>query len=175
MDSKLIIPQGELVKFKIDITDKFYDITRDDFNIELCYGMTGKSMVIQKSDCVIAAEGCFFTFPSDDMVGVVTAICHYNVGDSDTGGTRRRVDMQRLCFISPVPCPTLLQCPACASEEHLVEYTRITDSDASATYDLLCDCNGNVFVTRDLMNLYVLHEMADEVADRIQSVIENNN
>jgi hypothetical protein len=55
-----------------------------------------------------------------------------------------------------VPCPRFLACPACAAEEHLVEYTRITESDVTASYELLCDCYGTVFVTRDLMNIYVL-------------------
>lgn len=171
MDSKLIIPQGEQVKFKIEISDPYYDIGRDDFEIELVYGMLGKSIVIKKSECIISAEGCFFSFPTNDMVGKVSAICHYNVGDSDTGGIRQRVDMQRLCFISPVPCPTVMQCPACATEEHLVSYERITDSDATATYDLLCDKYGTVLVTRDLMNIYVLHEHIDEVQAAVDALL----
>lgn len=170
MDSKLIIPQGELVKFKIEISDPYYDISRDDFEIELLYGMLGKSIKIKKSDCIIGAEGCFFSFPTDDIIGKVSAICHYDVGDSDTGGIRQRADMQMLCFVSPVPCPTFLTCPACATEEHLVSYERITDSDATATYDLLCDKYGTVFVTRDLMNIYVLHEHSDEAQAAIDAI-----
>lgn len=170
MDAKLIIPQGELAKFRIDITDKFYDISRDDFEIELAYGMLGKSMTIKKSDCIIGAEGCFFSFPTDGIIGKVQAICHYNVGDSDTGGTRQRVDMQMLCFVSPVPCPTFLCCPACATEDHLVSYERITDSGATATYDLLCDKYGTIFITRDLMNIYVLHEHSDEAQAAIDAI-----
>jgi hypothetical protein len=96
------------------------------------------------------------------MTGKVTAVCAYDVGDSDTGGVRRRVDMQMLCFVSPVPCPRFLACPACAAEEHQVEYTRITDSDVTASYELLCDCYGNVFVTRDLMNIYVLAKQPED-------------
>ena len=174
MDAKLIIPQGELAKFKIDITDEWYDISRDDFTLEICYGMLGKSLVIPKSDCVVAAEGCYFSFDTSDMVGKVSIICHYNVGDSDTGGTRQRVDMQMLCFVSPVPCPTFLACPACASEEHLVSYERITASDATATYDLLCDKYGTIFVTRDLMNIYVLHERSEEAQAAVAALTGNS-
>lgn len=173
MDTKLIIPQGEQAKFKIDIKDEFYDIASDNFTLELCYGMRGESVTIPKSECTVAAEGCYFFFDTSKMVGVVNVICHYDVGDSDTGGTRKRVDMQRLCFVSPVPCPTFMCCPACATEEHLVEYTRITDSDATATYDLLCDKYGTVFVTRDLMNIYVLHERAEVAQAAVEALINN--
>ena len=94
-------------------------------------------------------------------------------GDLLISGIRKRVDMQRLCFVSPVPCPTFMCCPACATEEHLVEYTRITDSDATATYDLLCDKYGTVFVTRDLMNIYVLHERAEVAQAAVEALINN--
>lgn len=162
MDASRIIPQGELVKFRIDIKDKNFDIDFDDFNILLIYGMRGESVEIKKSDCIIAAEGCYFSFDTSKMVGKVTAVCAYDVGDSDTGGERRRVDMQILCFVSPVPCPRFLACPACAAEEHQVEYTRITESDVTASYELLCDCYGTVFVTRDLMNIYVLAQQPED-------------
>lgn len=162
MDASRIIPQGELAKFKIDIKDKNFDIDFDDFTILLTYGMMGESLEIKKSDCIIAAEGCYFSFDTSKMIGKVTAVCAYDVGDSDTGGVRRRVDMQMLGFVSPVPCPRFLACPACAAEEHLVEYTRITESDVTASYELLCDCYGNVFVTRDLMNIYVLAKQPED-------------
>lgn len=162
MDANRIIPQGELAKFKIDIKDKNFDIDFDDFTILLTYGMMGESVEIKKSDCIIAAEGCYFSFDTSKMIGKVTAVCAYDVGDSDTGGERRRVDMQILCFVSPVPCPHFLACPACAAEEHQVEYTRITESDVTASYELLCDCYGTVFVTRDLMNIYVLAKQPED-------------
>lgn len=162
MDASRIIPQGELAKFKIDIKDKNFDIDFDDFTILLTYGMMGESLEIKKSDCIIAAEGYYFSFDTSKMMGKVTAVCAYDVGDSDTGGERRRVDMQMLCFVSPVPCPRFLACPACAAEEHQVEYTRITESDVTASYELLCDCYGTVFVTRDLMNIYVLAKQPDD-------------
>ena len=156
MDASRIIPQGELAKFKIDIKDKNFDIDFDDFTILLTYGMMGESLEIKKSDCIIAADGCYFSFDTSKMIGKVTAVCSYDVVDGDVSGERRRVDTQMLCFVSPVPCPRFLACPACAAEEHLVEYTRITENDATENYELLCDCDGNVFVTRDLMNIYVL-------------------
>lgn len=162
MDASRIIPQGELVKFKIDIKDKNFDIVFDDFTILLIYGMRGESVEIKKSDCIIAAEGCYFSFDTSKMIGKVTAVCAYDVGDSDTGGERRRVDMQILCFVSPVPCPRFLACPACSAEEHQVEYTLITDSDVTASYKLLCDCYGTVLVTRDLMNIYVLAQQPED-------------
>lgn len=162
MDASRIIPQGELGKFKIDIKDKNFDIDFDDFTILLTYGMMGESLEIKKSDCIIAAEGYYFSFDTSKMTGKVTAVCAYDVGDSDTGGERRRIDMQMLCFVSPVPCPRFLACPACAVEEHQVEYTRITESDVTASYELLCDCYGNVFVTRDLMNIYVLAKQPED-------------
>ena len=162
MDASRIIPQGELAKFKIDIKDKNFDIDFDDFTILLSYGMMGESVKIKKSDCIIAADGCYFSFDTSKMIGKVTAVCAYDVGDSDTGGERRRVDMQMLCFVSPVPCPRFLACPACSAEEHQVEYTRITESDVTAMYELLCDCYGNVFVTRDLMNIYVLAQQPED-------------
>ena len=162
MDASRIIPQGELAKFKIDIKDKNFDIDFDDFTILLSYGMMGESVEIKKSDCIIVADGCYFSFDTSKMIGKVTAVCAYDVGDSDTGGERRRVDMQMLCFVSPVPCPRFLACPACSAEEHQVEYTRITESDVTAMYELLCDCYGNVFVTRDLMNIYVLAQQPED-------------
>jgi hypothetical protein len=156
MDASRIIPQGELAKFKIDIKDKNFDIDFDDFTILLSYGMMGESVEIKKSDCIIAADGCYFSFDTSKMIGKVTAVCSYDVVDGDVSGVRRRVDIQMLCFVSPVPCPRFLACPVCGTEEHQVEYTRITESDVTASYELLCDCYGTVFVTRDLMNIYVL-------------------
>jgi hypothetical protein len=32
----------------------------------------------------------------------------------------------------------------------------------TARYELLCDCYGNVFVTRDLMNIYVLAKQPED-------------
>ena len=156
MDASRIIPQGELAKFKIDNKDKKFDIDVDDFTNLLTYGMMGESVEIKKSDCIIAADGCYFSFDTSKMIGKVTAVCSYDVVDGDVSGERRRADIQMLCFVSPVPCPRFIACPACADEEHQVEYTRITESDATENYELLCDCDGNVFVTRDLMNIYVL-------------------
>ena len=161
MDEKNIIPRGTLAKYKIDIKDDNFDIDRDDFTITLAYGMQGKNITIPKAECIVAAEGCFLSFDTSDIIGQVTAVCEYHVGDYDTGGDRKIVDMQMLCFVSPVPCPRFLTCPMCEQQEHLVEYTRILESDATATYELLCDCYGTVFVTRDLMNIYVLREHVD--------------
>lgn len=174
MDAKNIIPKGTLAKYKLEIKDDNFDLDRDDFSIELVYGMRGKHIVLQKSDCIIAPEGCFFSFPTDDMIGKVTAVCHYLVGDNDTGGSRPVADIQFICFVSPVPCPTLLQCPACAEEEHTVIYTRITESDVTTLYSQLCDCDGNAFVTRDLLNLYVLTEKAADVQDQLEQMIQGN-
>lgn len=158
MDAKNIIPEGTLAKYKIDIKDEDFDIDRDDFTVTLNYGLQGKSITIPKDECIVAAEGCFFSFDTSDIIGQVMANCSYHVGDYDTGGDRMVVDKQMLCFVSPVPCPRFLACPMCGEEEHLVEYTRIMESDATATYELLCDKYGTAFVTRDLMNIYVLRE-----------------
>lgn len=161
MDATKIIPQGELAKFRMNIKDTNFDAEFDDFTILLNYGMMGESVEIKKSDCIIAAEGNFFSFDTSKMIGKVTAVCTYDIGDSDTGGVRRRVDIQMLCFVSPVPCPRFLACPACGDEEHLVEYTRIADSNATDKYELLCDRDGNVFVSRDKMKIYVLAEQPE--------------
>jgi hypothetical protein len=156
MDESKIIPQGELAKFRMNIKDKNFDAEFDDFAILLNYGMMGESVEVKKSDCIIDADGNYFSFDTSKMIGKVTAVCAYDIGDSDTEGVRRRVDIQILCFVSPVPCPRFLACSACDDEEHLVEYTRITDSNVTDSYELLCDCDGNAFVSSDKMKIYVL-------------------
>ena len=138
MDAKKIVYKGDTAKWQVTIHHTDFDQQRDDYRVELRWGMFGKSMVIRKSDMFTDEEGhVFMMFDSSNMIGWVTARCFYDVPDTDMkSGIRREVDIKKLCFVTDSPCPHF----ACDCEsvyedgqEH-VTYDRVFRGDANTLF-----------------------------------------
>ena len=102
MNVKNIIPQGEDAKYNIRIEREGFSMQDNDFRLTLKWGMQEKQLVIQKSQMMDDEAGNWlFIFPTKDMVGVVTAVCEYDVPDGDyADGFRTEKEEQPLCFVN---------------------------------------------------------------------------
>lgn len=155
MDSTRIIQQGEIAKFRIEITD--FDMASNDFKVELIYGYDRKVVEIDKSDMADSGSTFYFSFDSSEMVGRVTARCTWYFEDTDVhGSVREKVEEQYLCFIVTTPCPQFLTCPSCDTTNQLVTYTRIEQSSIADRYQRLADVYGRPILTVDSEYIYVL-------------------
>lgn len=160
MTANDIIMQGEEAKYFVDITHEGFDMETDDFEIELRYGLMGKSIKLTKQDMTADSSGkYFFQFDTSGIVGKVTAVCTYKVPDTDDvdDSERTKVDEQLLCFIATTPCPRLIMCPAC-EQSQFVSYERTDSSGIASIYQRLCTTLGQPIVTDDDLYLYVLTE-----------------
>ena len=84
MTERDIFVAGEEAKYFIDINQEGFSMTDDDFEVELLYGMSGKSLKLTKQDMTADTSGkYFFSFPTAGMVGKVTARCTWQVPDTD--------------------------------------------------------------------------------------------
>lgn len=156
MDKTRILQQGEEAKFQIAIKD--FDMDANDFKVELVYGYRRTTVEIDKSQMVHSADGkYFFTFDTDGMAGRVTAVCTWQVPDTDyQDGYRQETDEQYLCFVVSVPCPQFISCPQCGANDHPVTYTRTEQSSiadeytylACADYDRILTCDNEVILVR---------------------------
>ena len=157
MTEKDIIVAGEEAKYFIDINQEGFSMTDDDFEVELLYGMAGKSLKLTKQDMTADTSGkYFFSFPTAGMVGKVTARCTWQVPDTDESDSERtKVDEQILCFVVQTPCPKLIQCPKCISTG-FVTYERTEDSSIASMYQRLCTAAGQPIVSDDDLYFYVL-------------------
>jgi hypothetical protein len=141
MDEKNIIQQGTVGKYSIDITRAGYVMDTDDFTVILSWGMTDKSMTIRKSEMQHTDDGWIFIFPTDEMVGVVTASCEVFQPDMDMpDGKWKIVDRQRLCFVATTACP-LLSCGGEKCGEHQVKYDRVYNDSSAHGRNYLVDVN----------------------------------
>ena len=117
------------------------NLEEDDFYVELRYGMMGKKLVIPKSEFLYGTGGEFIMlFPTDGMVGKVTARFVWQCHDTDSSpnNQRQEVDEQIIAFVVTSPCPQLVICPKCSSEGHDVRYERTDEPDIAAMYLRLC-------------------------------------
>lgn len=153
MTANDIIYQGTRAKYRVAI-DQFNQ-SADTFSVTLLYGMMGKQMTIPKADMLEGADGRWYMqFPTDGMVGFVTAVCQYDVPDTDAqGGIRTKTDRQVLCFVATTPRPQMVCLPA-TDEDSPVHYERTNDSDLG-DYHLLADGNGLMLRTVDGLYLAV--------------------
>lgn len=146
MKANDIIFQGTQAKYHIDIKD--FNMVAYDFAVTLSYGMTGKTLTINKVDMIQGPDGkWYFKFSTSEMTGFVTAKCKYMVYDTDfEGGLREETNIQTLCFVSTTPCPKLLCFPC--EDDMTVSYER-TDEGNLSEYDFLRDKNGLLLRTSD--------------------------
>lgn len=146
-----IYHQGEKVKYYIDIADVTgFTQQSDNFRVILRYGMEGGELTIEKSQMFTNEDGrYFFLFDTAKMVGKVHIECQMDVPDTDySGDIRTEIDRQMLCYVAATTCPQLLICDACTGT-HKVTYTRTQESSMQATYEYLCDADGNHLCTTE--------------------------
>lgn len=136
MDTDRIVFKGDVSKWEITILHKDFDQMRDNYRVELDYGMFKQKVVIQKSEMYIDEDNhTYMLFDSSDMVGLVKAICIYDVPDSDfETGIRQEVDMQWLCFVVDVPKPNFACCKDIFGGDGHVEYKRVYRGDVKTLY-----------------------------------------
>lgn len=161
MDKTRILQQGEEAKFQINIKD--FDMDANDFKVELMYGYRRTTVEIDKSQMVHSADGkYFFTFDTDGMAGRVTAICTWQVPDTDyQDGYRQETDEQYLCFVASVPCPQFISCPQCGANDHTVTYTRTEQSSIADEYTYLACADYDRILTCDNEVILVLKEQTN--------------
>ncbi len=168
-----IIRRGTEAKVLIDI--KQVAMEDIDFNVELIYGYRRNTITIPKSEMQQDTKGgWFFMFPTDDIIGVVTARCTWILNDTDCeDGERTKVDDQPLCFVADAACTKLFSCP-CAKDESAVQYTFTDESDIASEFLRLCDCDGHPLATDDDYYLYVHADAVDALQEAIDNAINNN-
>ena len=139
MDNKYFVARGDTAKYKVTIHHADFSQERDDYYIVLEYGIMGGEMVVDKGMMPVDEEGnIFLLFETSEMVGLVKAVCHYFVPDTDIqGGVREEVDIQYLCFVSSSPA-TNLRCdmPEPIHEDGVehVTYERVFRGDVNTLY-----------------------------------------
>lgn len=161
MDCTNILMQGDEAKYAMRIDHDRFSMESDDFQVELMYGLMGKSKLIKKSDMTFTIDGYYyFIFETDDMVGRVTARCTYWVPDIDCpDGLRTEVDEQLLCFVCTDPLPRFACVPAPSGCEHKVTYERSDESGVASNYQYLASVEGDRFITKDTEYILVLKSL----------------
>lgn len=142
INSKNIIQQGEEAKYRIAIEREGFSMTENPFMLTLKWGMQGRTLTIDKSEMLTDEAGqWYFTFPTADMVGVVTVECAYDVPDSDyPDGYRTEKEQQPLCFVNTSPrMPQLMRDHGGIYQGIYVSYERTLRSDKRSLYRYLRD------------------------------------
>lgn len=142
INSKNIIQQGEEAKYRIAIEREGFSMTENPFMLTLKWGMQGRTLTIDKSEMLTDESGqWYFTFPTADMVGVVTVECAYDVPDSDyPDGYRTEKEQQPLCFVNTSPrMPQLMRDHGGIYQGIYVSYERTLRSDKRSLYRYLRD------------------------------------
>lgn len=138
MDAKYIIPEGDVLKYKLEIKHEDFDMQTCDFEVILSYGMLGQSLTVKKSQMPCDEDkNWYLVFSTKGMVGKVLATCRYMVPDSDMpSGARDEYNRQYLCFVTANPCVHLdCCCEDCPEpEDDHVTYTRVWRSDVNTLY-----------------------------------------
>jgi len=163
MDEKFIIAKGDTAKYRLTIERDDFNMQRDDFNVVLKFGLMGKQKVLEKSD-MICDEDCewYMVFVSDDMLGLVTAACHYFVPDTDAAsGLREEVDYRYIGFVTDNPCPHFNRCCLCEKKDGHVTYERVYRADVNTKYLNLRTVDGEPILTVDGEQVRVRKEQKD--------------
>lgn len=184
-----IFQQGDKAKFIITSRNPNLDLEVCDFYVELHYGLLGQKTVIQKADMLYGTDGEYvMIMDTTPMVGKVTArFVWYAIDtDCDPDNRRQEVDLQIIGFVVTTPNPKLFICPATDDEGHDVNYELTTESDIAAKYvrlvateQVIPDHGDPYTIYRPLITihdeyLYVLREVADEVAQTLSKKLNKN-
>ena len=165
IDKERIVSEGDIAKYKVEITHQDFDQHRDNYKVVLSYGMFKQSVTIEKDDMLVDEDGnIFMAFDTTGMVGLVKATCIYDVEDSDTeSGTRQEVNYQWLCFVTKNPDPHLCGDFIPGGDGHVV-YTRVYAADVHTVYLNLRDSEKKNLLDSDGKQLRV-HKTDEEMHD----------
>lgn len=163
MDEKFLIAKGDMAKYKLTIVHADFDMLRDDFFVVLKYGLMGKQLTIAKAEMTIDEDNeWYMIITSDDMMGMVTAICHYFVPDTDAAtGLREEVDYQYIGFVTANPCPHFNRCRVCEKSDGHVTYERVWRGDVNTKYLNLRTSEGEPIQTVNGEHIRVRKEPKD--------------
>ena len=142
LDKCWLVSQGDVAKYKIEITHADFNQQTDDFYVVLTWGTVRQCMTIKHEDIKHDEDGNFFIiFDSSEMLGLVKAACIYRVADSDMGsGYREEVNYQWLCFVTADPTVQLCCDLQHGGDGHVI-YTRVYAADTNTSYLNLRDSN----------------------------------
>ena len=151
MNVKNIIQQGEEAKYNIRIEREGFTMQDDDFRLTLVWGMKGGRLDIPKSQ-MMENEAGNWLFPTKEMTGIVTAVCEYDVPDSDyADGFRTEKEEQPLCFVNAnMRLPQMMKDEGIYNGRY-VSYERRMRSDVRSLYVVLRDVTG--VILRDMNGL----------------------
>ena len=165
-----IILRGELAKYIANSKRQDFDFSRNDFHLEIIYGLRENVMTIPKSAFLSSSEGYVFSFDTTPMIGRVKARLVMQIPDTDVpDSTRLEVDEQYIAFVVETPCPKLFSCP-CSSGNHDITYKRTEQSDIADKYVRLLDCYERPLTSVEGYYLYALRDAAEQ----LQEILNDN-
>ena len=181
-----IFQKGDKVKFIITSQNKNLDMEACDFYVEIIYGMRHSKMTIQKADMLYGTDGEYvMVIDTTPMVGkMVARFVWYAIDtDCDPHNRRQEVDEQVIGFVAATPCPQLVICEKCSSEDHDVRYELTDEPDIAAKYlrlvatETVVPEHGEPYtiyrplVTRNDEYIYVLREALNDVENLLKNII----
>ena len=120
--------------------------------------MTGKKIVIPKSEFQLLNGRWVFSFPTNDIVGKVKARLVMEILIPDCpDGLREEIDEQYIAFVIQSPCPQFFKCPKCCDQTREIVYERTEESDIGNRYARLCDCTASRS-ERQTMVIFLFYE-----------------
>lgn len=139
----IIIQQGDRAKFRVKSNRPDFDMATMDFELEIIYGMKGKSLKLPKSAFVVEDNDYVFSFPTDKMVGYLVFRMVMQIPDSASPeGIRQEVDEQEFCFVTATACTHLNPHIGCAPKEFDVIYEYVPYEGETPLYVILRDADG---------------------------------
>lgn len=187
MKNDRIIPRGTEVAFAVKIQQEGFNMERDDFAVDLLYGMSGKHVRIEKSDMRTELEGRVWLFDVDttDMIAEVTAVCYYYVPDVEaSGGIREMTDRQTLMFVVADSKHPVIDVADDEIDTRNVSYLRVVEgtigdgeiigrmiADQAVTTDKIADNN----VTEDKLadKAVTTDKLADDTITELTTIMDS--
>lgn len=161
MEKDKIIQRGDVAKYQLIITHADFDQQRDPFFVILHFGMSQKTMRIDKEDMhQDEDDNWFVTFPTRGLpLGQVKAETHFMVEDVDAcGGRRWEVEFDWIGFVTDDPCPKFSGDSSkfcfCRCSNH-VEFIRTFRQDVNSLMARVLYKDGEPVVDQDGRKMFV--------------------
>lgn len=153
----IIIQQGDRAKFRIKSNRPDFDIATMDFELEIIYGMKGKSLKLPKSAFVVEDNDYVFSFPTDKVVGYLVFRMVMQIPDNTLPeSVRQEVDEQEFCFVTATACTHLRPHIGCADKELDVIYEYVSYNGETPLLVVLRDSDGKFLRDSDQLLLRAL-------------------
>lgn len=153
----IIIQQGDRAKFRVKSNRPDFDMATMDFEMEIIYGMNGKSLKLPKSAFVVEGNDYVFSFPTDKMVGYLVFRMVMQIPDDTLPeSVRQEVDEQEFCFVTATECTHLRPHIGCADKELDVIYEYVSYNGETPLLVVLRDSDGKFLRDSDQLLLRAL-------------------